>query len=67
MVPSALGVQEAGLIGVGLLLGLGSDVALALSLAKRMREVLFGLPSLLARQWTLGRRIFLHVRRRNER
>jgi putative membrane protein len=66
MVPSALGVQEAGLIGVGLLLGLGSDVALALSLAKRMREVLFGLPSLLAWQWTLGRRIFLHVRRRNE-
>jgi len=36
------------LIGVGLLLGLGPDVALALSLAKRMREVLFGLPSLLA-------------------
>jgi len=66
MVPSALGVQEAGLIGVGLLLGLGSDVALALSLAKRMREVLFGLPSLLAWQWTLGRRIFLHVRRRDE-
>jgi putative membrane protein len=51
MVPSALGVQEAGLIGVGLLLGLGPDVALALSLAKRMREVLFGLPSLLA--WAL--------------
>jgi putative membrane protein len=66
MVPSALGVQEAGLIGVGLLLGLGPDVALALSLAKRMREVLFGLPSLLAWQWTLGRKIFLHVRRRNE-
>ena len=66
MIPSALGVQEAGLIGVGLLLGLGSDVALALSLAKRMREVLFGLPSLLAWQWTLGRRIFLQVRRRNE-
>jgi len=66
MVPSALGVQEAGLIGVGLLLGLGSDVALALSLAKRMREVLFGLLSLLAWQWTLGRRIFLHVRKRNE-
>jgi putative membrane protein len=66
MVPSALGVQEAGLIGAGLLLGLGSDVALALSLAKRMREVLFGLPSLLAWQWIEGRKIFLHVRRRNE-
>jgi putative membrane protein len=66
MVPSALGVQEAGLIGVGLLLGLGSDVALALSLAKRMREVLFGLPSLAAWQWTLGRRIFLHLRGRRQ-
>jgi putative membrane protein len=63
MVPSALGVQEAGLIGVGLLLGLGSDVALALSLAKRMREVLFGLPSLVAWQWILGRKIFLHLRK----
>jgi putative membrane protein len=66
MVPAALGVQEAGLIGVGLLLGLGSDVALALSLAKRMREVLFGLPSLLAWQWIEGRRIFLRARRRDE-
>jgi putative membrane protein len=66
MVPAALGVQEAGLIGAGLLLGLGSDVALALSLAKRMREVLFGLPSLLAWQWIEGRKIFLHLRRRNE-
>jgi putative membrane protein len=44
--PAGLGVQEAGLIGVGHLLGLGSDVAIALSLAKRMREILFGLPAL---------------------
>jgi putative membrane protein len=63
MVPSALGVQEAGLISVGLLLGLSSDVALALSLAKRMREVLFGLPSLVAWQWILGRKIFLRLRK----
>ena len=60
MVPGALGVQEAGLIGSGLLLGLGSDVALALSLAKRMREVLFGLPALAAWPWLEGRRIVLH-------
>jgi putative membrane protein len=44
--PAGLGVQEAGLIGVGHLLGLGTDVAIALSLAKRMREILFGLPAL---------------------
>jgi uncharacterized membrane protein YbhN (UPF0104 family) len=48
--PAGLGVQEAGLIGVGHLLGLGSDVAIALSLAKRMREILFGLPALAAWQ-----------------
>jgi len=36
-------------------------------LAKRMREVLFGLPSLMAWQWIEGRRIFLRVRKRNER
>lgn len=48
--PAGLGVQEAGLIGVGSLLGVGSDVALALSLAKRAREILFGLPALAAWQ-----------------
>jgi hypothetical protein len=30
---------------------LGPDVALALSLAKRLREVLFGVPALLVWQW----------------
>jgi uncharacterized membrane protein YbhN (UPF0104 family) len=50
--PAGLGVQEAGLVGVGQLLGLGSDVAIALSLAKRMREILFGIPALLVWQLT---------------
>jgi len=67
MVPAALGVQEAGLIGAGLLVGLGSDVALTLSLAKRMREVLFGLPALAAWQWMEGRTALLHIRGRRER
>lgn len=48
--PSGLGVQEAGLVVLGHVLGLGSDVAIALSLAKRMREILFGLPALAAWQ-----------------
>ncbi len=51
IVPAGLGVQEAGLIGVGHLLGLDMDVALALSLAKRARELLYGLPSLALWQW----------------
>jgi putative membrane protein len=56
LVPAGLGVQEAGLIGVGHVLGIGTDVAIALSLAKRMREILFGLPALAAWQWIEGRR-----------
>lgn len=55
MVPSALGVQEAGLIGAGHLVGLGADAALSLSLAKRMREILVGVPALLAWQWIENR------------
>jgi hypothetical protein len=54
--PAGLGVQEAGLIGVGSLLGLGSDVAIALSLAKRAREILFGLPALAVWQARSGGR-----------
>jgi putative membrane protein len=54
--PAGLGVQEAGLIGVGSLLGLGSDVAIAVSLAKRAREILFGLPALAAWQALSGGR-----------
>jgi putative membrane protein len=46
IVPAGLGVQEAGLAGAGSLLGIGSDVAVALSLAKRAREIVFGLLSL---------------------
>lgn len=46
IVPAGLGVQELSLIGVSHLLGVDLEVALALSLAKRLREVLFGLPAL---------------------
>jgi putative membrane protein len=60
MVPAGVGVQEAGLIGLGHWFGLDADVALALSLAKRMREILFGLPALGVWQWIEGRRIALH-------
>jgi putative membrane protein len=52
--PAGLGVQEAGLVGIGHMLGLGGDVAVALSLAKRMREILFGLPALAA--WYMATR-----------
>jgi len=51
IVPAGMGVQEAGLIALGALLGISGPAALALSLAKRMREILFGLPALLGWQW----------------
>jgi putative membrane protein len=46
-VPGALGVQEGGYLLLGPLAGLAPDAALALSLAKRARELLLGLPGLL--------------------
>ncbi len=55
-VPSALGVQEAGLILLCGLFGVGADAALALSLIKRARDVVIGVPALLAWQWLEGRR-----------
>lgn len=57
MVPGALGVQEGGYILLGSLLGLDSPVALAISLAKRVRELSLGLPGLLAWQYIEGRRL----------
>jgi len=51
MMPAGLGVQEAGLLLVGPLLGVPADDALALSLCKRLRDLLFGVPALLS--WPL--------------
>ena len=64
VVPAGLGVQEAGLIGAGLLLGVTPDVALALSLAKRMREIVFGVPALVVWQALEGRRLIADDGRR---
>jgi putative membrane protein len=46
-VPGALGVQEGGYLLLAPLVGLAPDTALALSLSKRAREILLGLPGLL--------------------
>ncbi|HJS89067.1 MAG TPA: lysylphosphatidylglycerol synthase domain-containing protein [Steroidobacteraceae bacterium] len=62
LVPAGLGVQEASLVGFGALLGISGELALALSLAKRMREILFGVPALLSWYWVEGRRELQHVR-----
>ena len=50
-VPSGIGVQEGGFVVFGSLLGIRPDITLSLSLVRRLREVLFGLPFLVSWQW----------------
>jgi putative membrane protein len=57
-VPWAAGVQEGGYVALGALFGLGPDVALGLSLLKRAREVLTGVPCLLVWQALETRRLW---------
>lgn len=57
LVPAGLGIQEGGYLVLGAALGIEPDAALALSLAKRVRELLLGLPGLLAWNWSEGVRV----------
>jgi putative membrane protein len=54
MVPAALGVQEGGLVLFGALFGLPAEMALAISLSKRVRELVLGLPGLFVWYWVEG-------------
>ncbi len=56
IMPAGLGVQEISFVAIGHLLGLSGEAALALSLAKRMSEILYGVPALLSWQWVEGHR-----------
>lgn len=53
-VPGAYGVQETAFVLMGPLVGVPPDVALTVSLAKRMRELVVGLPALLVLQFSEG-------------
>ncbi|HEX8417642.1 MAG TPA: lysylphosphatidylglycerol synthase domain-containing protein [Methylobacterium sp.] len=55
-VPSGLGVQEGGFVLVGSLFGIDAGTALALSLAKRVPDVVLGLPALFLWQTLEARR-----------
>lgn len=57
IIPGGLGVQEAGLILFGHVVGLSSETALAVAMVKRMREVIWGVPFLLSWQWVEGHRL----------
>jgi len=57
-VPGALGVQEGGYVVVGNLLGIPGDVAFALSLIARVRELILGIPGLITWQLFEARRLW---------
>jgi putative membrane protein len=52
VVPAGLGVQEAALVVIGHTLGVSSELALTVSLAKRVREIVCGAPALIS--WWLA-------------
>src|SRR5262249_34932399 len=55
MVPAAIGVQEGGLVLFGTLFGLPAEIGLVISLSKRVRELLLGLPGLFFWYWLEAR------------
>ncbi len=55
MVPAAIGVQEGAYFALGGMLGVPPDAALALSLLKRGRDVVLGIPALATLQYREGR------------
>jgi len=57
-VPGALGVQEGGYVVIGNLLGIPGDAAFALSLIARVRELILGIPGLVAWQWIEASRVW---------
>jgi putative membrane protein len=66
LVPGSLGVQEGSFVLFGAATGLSPDMALALSLARRVRQVGYGVPALLSWQWVEGRHLQRLLRRAKE-
>jgi len=63
LVPGALGIQEGGYMMLAALVGIPAHLGLALSLARRVREMMLGVPALLAWQVFEGRRLWKAARR----
>lgn len=57
-IPAGLGLQEGAFMLLGGLVGLGPETGLALSLMRRIREILLGVPGLLVWQLAEGRRLW---------
>lgn len=63
MVPAAIGVQEGGLVLVGMMVGIGPETALALSLLIRARSIVVGIPALIYWQLIEGQRLIAWMNR----
>ncbi|MGH6982869.1 MAG: lysylphosphatidylglycerol synthase domain-containing protein [Stellaceae bacterium] len=63
IVPGAIGVQESGYMAIGAALGLPAELGLAISLVKRARQILLGLPALAS--WQASELGWLRLRRRD--
>jgi uncharacterized membrane protein YbhN (UPF0104 family) len=55
MVPGALGALEGSFVLFGAVFGLPADMALAISLSKRVRELALGVPGLFVWHWIESR------------
>nr|WP_240775252.1 MULTISPECIES: lysylphosphatidylglycerol synthase domain-containing protein [Neokomagataea] len=57
LVPAALGVQEAAYVALGMMFGIDPEIALSLSLLRRGRDLMIGIPVLLYWQFVEVRRL----------
>jgi len=62
MVPGAIGIQEGGLMLFGAMLGVSPEAALGLSLVKRLRELVLGIPAIAVWQLVEGKRLIGNAR-----
>jgi len=51
MIPGSLGVQEGAILLLGRAVGLAAEVAIAVAVLRRLRDLLLGLPVLALWQW----------------
>ena len=66
LVPGAVGVQEGGYVLLGNLLGISGEIALALSLLRRARELALGIPGLIVWQLLEAGRLWRGPRGRSQ-
>jgi uncharacterized membrane protein YbhN (UPF0104 family) len=66
-VPAGVGIQEGSFVATGALIGLSPDVALATSLATRVRELVTTVPGVLTWEYIVGRGLWRRRGGRGER